>query len=66
MATEAPEELRSRPPARRYDGKKVTLAFGAFLLVGTIIASTIAYFGHQLGAVTRERYEAARAAEEGR
>ena len=28
---------------------------------GTAVATTIAYFGHQVGAVARERFEAARA-----
>ena len=54
----------SRKPAKRYDGKKVALAFGAFLIVGSIVASTVAYFGHIVGAETRERYDAARAAED--
>lgn len=53
-------ELRQ---AKRYDGKKVVIGFVAFLVLGTLIASTLAYFGHQLGDETRERYEAARAAE---
>ena len=55
--------MSPRLPPRRFEGKKVALAFAAFLLVGTAIATTIAYFGHQVGAVTRERFEAARAEE---
>lgn len=53
--TNAPE----KPAKRRYDGKRVALFFGGFLIVGTIIASTLAYYGHLLGAETRARYEAA-------
>lgn len=48
---------------KRYDGKKVAIGFAALLVLGTLIASTLAYFGHRLGDETRERYEAARAAE---
>jgi len=48
------------PTERRYDGKRIALFFGAFLIVGTIIASTMAYYGHLMGAETRARYEADR------
>lgn len=53
--------MSPRLPPRRFEGKKVALALGAFLLLGTAVATTIAYFGHQVGAVARERFEAARA-----
>lgn len=59
----ADELLTSRPAPRRYEGKKVALVLGAILIFGTIIASTAAYYGHLVGAETRERFEAARAAE---
>lgn len=62
-AVTADDELdRARPPAPRYDGKKVVKIFVAFLLIGTVVATAAAYFGHQVGAETRERFEAARAA----
>lgn len=51
------------PAPRRFDGKKVALALAAFLLIGTAVATTLALYGHRVGAVARERFEAARAAE---
>ena len=58
VANEAPS---TGPRPRRYDGKKVVKIFVAILFLGTIIASALAYFGHQVGAETRMRYEADRA-----
>ncbi len=55
--------MSPRLPPRRFEGKKVALALATFFLVGTAVATTIAYFGHQVGAVARERFEAARAEE---
>lgn len=45
---------------RRYDGKRIALCFGAFLIFGTILASTMAYYGHLMGNETRARFEADR------
>ena len=53
------DSLSSGPRVKRYDGKRVALFFGAFLVVGAIVVSTMAYYGHLLGEETRARYEEA-------
>lgn len=51
----ASERVRPRP----VNGRRVAIAFGLVLVLGTVVATTAALYGHELGAVARERYEAA-------
>jgi hypothetical protein len=57
VVTPEPGASRSRP--RPVNGRRVAIALGVFLVLGTVIATTAAMYGHELGAVARERYEAA-------
>jgi hypothetical protein len=56
----APSDEVQGKPKPRYEGKRIALFFGAFLIIGTIIASTAAYYGHLMGNETRARFEADR------
>lgn len=55
-----PAALRpARPAARRYDGRRVAIVLGVVLVLGTVALTAAATYFHAIGAVARERYEAA-------
>lgn len=49
----------TRRSARRFQGRPIAIVLGITLVLGTVALTAAAIYGHSIGSVARERFEAA-------